>query len=323
MGTALAGAAFLGLGIAAGFYSILVLLFIAGVGNSFQHPLASALISGAYPEEGRRIALGTYNFFGDIGKVSVAGGTSLCLVAGIGWKVPAVAAGALALAFALAILLLLNNSGAGAKPAKPAAHSTATAVRGWGIRHRQGWLALCAIEIIDNATRNGFLTFLAFLMLAKGLPEGWAVMSVPLVALGGTAGKLACGFLAERLGVIRTIILTEVATGVGIVLALLLPPLAAYALLPLIGVALNGTSSALYGTVGDLVEPERVSRAFGLFYTLGSTCGVVAPLLYGLLADVVGIEMTMALVAMIVFTAVPLCMLLRPALGQLRAARPA
>src|SRR5262249_4526654 len=153
------------------------------------------------------------------------------------------------------------------------------------------------------------------LMLARGLPEGWAVMAVPLVALGGTAGKLACGFLAERLGVIRTVIVTEVATGVGIALTLVLPPVGAYLLLPFIGVALNGRSSALHGTGGDLVEPERVSRAFGLFYTLGSTCGVIAPLAYGLLGDAVGIQPTLAVVAAVVFLTVPLSLLLRPALG--------
>ena len=318
IGTAIAGAAFLALGAAAGFYAVLLWLFIAGIGNSFQHPLSSSIISRAYPAEGRRIALGTYNFFGDVGKVAFAGATSLAIVAGLSWKVPALIAGALGIACAFAILILLGRTGAGSRPHAASVHATNAKVTGWGIRNRQGWLALCAIEVIDNSTRNGFLTFVAFLMLARGLPEGWAVMSVPLVAVGGTAGKLACGFLAERLGVIRTVIVTEVATGIGIALTLVLPPVAAYLLLPFIGMALNGTSSALYGTVGDLVQPERVSRAFGLFYTLGSTCGVVAPLAYGLLADSIGIQTTLAVVAVVVFLTVPLAMLLRPALGAPR-----
>jgi len=322
-GTALAGAAFLGLGLASGFYAILLLLFVAGAGNAFQHPLSSSIISNAYPSEGRRIALGTYNFFGDVGKVAFAGATSLMIVAGFGWQVPALVSGVLALACAAAVLVVLGNTGAGARPHAAAVHAANQRVKGWGIRNRQGWYALCAIEVIDNSTRNGFLTFVAFLMLARGVPEGWALMSVPLVALGGTAGKLACGFLAERLGVIRTVVITEIATGIGIALTLVLPPAAAYLLLPLIGVALNGTSSALYGTVGDLIEPERVPRAFGLFYTLGSTCGVVAPLVYGLIGDAIGIKPTIALVAAVVLITLPLALLLRPALMSLRAVRAA
>jgi len=315
-GTACAGLGFVALGFATGFAMVLAALFLAGFGNSFQHPLASALVSHAWPGEGRRIALGTYNFAGDVGKVAVAGLVSALLLAGVDWQAPVLGLGFAALAAAAAILVLLP--GAARVAAQPA--PGAAPVRGWGIRDRQGFGALCAIEIIDNATRAGFLTFIAFLMLDKGLPEGWALMAVPIVAAGGMAGKLACGFLAERLGVVRTIVITEAATAVGILLLLVLPAVPAYLLLPLIGVALNGTSSALYGSIGDLVDAERVARAFGLFYTLGSTCGVLAPLAYGVLADGVGVTTTMAVIAGVVLLALPICLLLSPAMARIRPA---
>ena len=41
-----------------------------------------------------------------------------------------------------------------------------------------------------------------------------------LVFAGGAAGEFACGVLAERLGVIPTVIITETATGVGMLLLL-------------------------------------------------------------------------------------------------------
>jgi FSR family fosmidomycin resistance protein-like MFS transporter len=66
MGTLIAGFSFIGLGFAPGFWAILVALFFAGVGSAVQHPLSSTIISHAYPGEGRRAALGTYNFFGDV-----------------------------------------------------------------------------------------------------------------------------------------------------------------------------------------------------------------------------------------------------------------
>ena len=34
---------------------------------------------------------------------------------------------------------------------------------------------------------------------------------------GGAAGKFVCGVIAERVGIVRTVILTEVATACGIV----------------------------------------------------------------------------------------------------------
>lgn len=308
-GTACAGIAFIALGFAPGFMALLVTLFLAGCGSAVQHPLCSSIISHAYPGEGRRAALGTYNFAGDLGKFAFGGAASLMFVAGISWQTPVLACGALALACAAAIVLLLSGSDAGAKPAS--VEPGQTRVTGWGIRDRQGFAALCAIEVLDSSTRTGFLTFIAFLLMARGLPEGWAALSVPLVLVGGMAGKLACGFLAERLGIIRMIIITEVATGCGIFAVLAVPNLAAFLLLPLIGVVLNGTSSVLYATLGDFVDQDRLSRAFGLFYTLGSMCGIAAPLGYGLVGDAYGVETAIAIIGIAIFATVPLAMMLR------------
>jgi MFS family permease len=200
LGTLVAGAAFLALGFAPGFWAILAALFFAGVGSAVQHPLSSTIISHAYPDAGRRAALGTYNFFGDVGKFIFGGIVSLLLLAGISWQAPVTGFGLLGIATAVAIFLTVANTHA----AKPAAAGAVPApkTRGWGIRNPQGFTALCLIEILDSSTRTGFLTFIAFVLIGKGLPEGWAVLSVPLILVGGMAGKLACGFLAERFGVV-------------------------------------------------------------------------------------------------------------------------
>ena len=312
LGTLVAGAAFIALGYASGFLMILIALFMTGVGSAVQHPLASTIISHAYPDAGRRAALGTYNFFGDVGKFAFGGAVSLCLLAGIGWEVPVMAFGVIGIGTAIAIFLFVANT-----QAAPAAHAVAKdapKAKGWGIRNRQGFTALCLIEILDSTTRTGFLTFIAFLLIDKGLPEGWAVLAVPLILVGGMAGKLACGFLAERIGIVRTIVATEIATGLGILATFALPATGAFILLPLLGVALNGTSSVIYSTIGDLVETNRLSRTFALIYTLGSLSGIAAPLGYGFLGDRFGVDTAIAVVGIAVLFTVPLCLALRPAL---------
>jgi MFS transporter, FSR family, fosmidomycin resistance protein len=325
-GTLCTGVAFIGLGASSGFYPILILLFIAGFGAAFQHPLCSSLVSKAYTAQRRRGGLGTYNFAGDVGKFAFAGLLSLALAAGLSWEAPVIAAGGLGVAIAVLILICLPRLTQTRpeetalvetlpKGTTPADQSSPPSNPGWGIRNRTGFSALCGIAVIDSATRSGFLTFIAFLMIEKGVPSGLATIAIPVVFVGGMVGKLACGFLADRIGVIRTVVLTELATGGGILLALVLPNLAAFALLPLIGIALNGTSSVLYGTIGDLVDSERQSRAFGLFYTLGSVCGILAPLGYGLLGDWIGITETLAIVGAVVFLTIPLCLALRPAIA--------
>jgi MFS family permease len=318
VGTAASGLAFIALGQSAGFAAILAALFCAGFGSAFQHPLCSTLISHAYPGAGRRAALGTYNFFGDVGKFAFGGAVSLLFVAGIPWQVPITVFGALALACALLVLIALDATAGRSPPVKVAANEPAVPA-GWGIRNRAGFTALCLIEVIDTSVRTGFLTFIAFLMLAKNLPAGWAALSVPLILIGGMAGKLACGHLAERFGIVRTVFLTELATGVGILLMLVLPDVAAYLVLPLLGIALNGTSSVLYATIGDVIDPDRLPRAFGLFYTINSVCGLIVPLVFGYIGDAFGITLSIAICGVLAFATLPLCFMLARALP--RAAR--
>ena len=313
-GTAISGAAFVALGHASGFWMILIALFFAGFGSAVQHPLCSTIISHAYPDEGRRAALGTYNFFGDVGKFAFGGIVSLGLLVGVSWQAPVVGFGIVGVLTAMMIFVTVANTSQASLAGKEAPPHAAK-VKGWGIRSQRGFTALCLIEILDSSTRTGFLTFIAFLLIARGLPEGWAALAVPLILVGGMAGKLACGFLAERFGIVRSIAITELATGLGNLLTLALPGIAAFALLPLIGVVLNGTSSVLYATIGDLVDKDRLPRAFGLFYTLGSLCGIAAPLGYGLLGDLAGVENAIGAIGLAVLLTLPLCLALRPAVG--------
>jgi MFS family permease len=86
-------------------------------------------------------------------------------------------------------------------------------------------------------------------------------------------------------------------------------------------VALNGTSSVLYGTVADLVSPERRARAYGLYYTLVVSASAAAPVAYGALGDAVGVPTTVLLTSAIVLTTIPLCLVLRSALAAPEGAR--
>ena len=131
-------------------------------------------------------------------------------------------------------------------------------------------------------------------------------LALMLIFAGGAAGKLACGYLAERIGVIRTVVLTEAATGGGIILLIFLPLAPALVALPVLGAALNGTSSVLYGSVADFVSPERRARAFGLFYTLGVAAGAASPSIFGVVSDLTGVTTTIAIIGAGALTTIPL-----------------
>jgi MFS family permease len=312
LGTGVTAVGFIAAGWAGGFVPLLLLLLAAGLGSSVQHPLSSSLVSKAYETGNRRTALGTYNFSGDVGKTGVA--AAIGLLAGlIGWRAAGAAYGVLGLAAALAILPLLTRLGAGAPEARAAAGERG--VSGWGIRDGRGFSALCAIGMVDNATRTGFLTFMPFVLLGKGLGVGGVGLAFALVFMGGATGKFVCGLVADRFGVIRTVVLTEVATTLLILTMVTSPlPLAMGVLVPL-GIALNGTSSVLYGTVADLVSSQRRSRAYALYYSLTIGASALAPTVWGVVSDRAGVSSTLTLVGLVVLVTVPLCLMLRAAVA--------
>ena len=308
VGTAFLGLAFFLLGLTGGFVTLLLLLFFAGLGSGPQHPLSSTLVAKAYETGPRRAALGIYNFSGDIGKVALP--AILALVAGaVGWRMGVFGLGVFGVISAAAILIALTRLRAGSRPKSQTASEKTISPSGWGILNRRGFAAISAINLLDTGVTFGFLTFLPFLLNEKGAGVEMVGLAIALVFSGGAAGKFLCGFLAERLGIVRTMVLTEIATGAGIIILLFMPLLGALALLPLVGVAMNGTSSVLYATVADFITPERHARGFAFFYTVGMGAGAISPLIFGLVSDAFGVSTSMVILGVLIFLTIPFCLM--------------
>ncbi len=311
LGTALAGLGYCLAGLSTGVVTLVAALFVGGLGASTQHPLASALIAQAFAGARSLKALGTYNFAGDIGKMTLPAAASLLFVV-LPWREALMLLGGFGVLAAIVIYVLIPRLAAEA-----AAPHNAEANAGGGARLSQfGFPLLLSIGVVDSATRMAFLTFLPFVLTAKGASLPTIGLALTLVFAGGAAGKLVCAFIGARIGTVATVWLTEAATALGIVALLPLSLAAALILLPLVGVALNGTSSVLYGSVPDLVAPARRQRAFGIFYTGTIGAGAVSPAIYGLLGDAVGVPSALMVVAALVLLTLPITLALRPALSN-------
>ena len=315
IGTAVAAGAYLAIGLSAAGFTVLVLaLLVGGAGAATQHPIGSSLVAAAYADTGARGPLGTYNFAGDLGKMALPASTAW-LVGVMPWRSALGLIGALGLIVAALILVLLPRGTriAAAPNAEEHALRPATPARP---RQRGGFPLLMAIGVLDSGTRMGFLAFLPFVLRAKGADTAMIGVALTLIFAGGATGKLACGWLGARVGVLRTVLLTELGTALGIVvLGQVALPLA-LACLPVIGVALNGTSSVLYGTVPELVPADRHEQAFGMFYTGAIGGGAVAPLLYGFAGDAFGPIHAIMVVAAVCLLTLPLAWALRPSLAR-------
>ena len=284
-----------------------VLLMMGGLGESVQHPISSSIISNAYRDvKGRRKALSTFNFAGDIGKMAFPAVSAL-LISQSDWQTASKFLALLGLVITAVIFIITRDI----KQSTTATiiKQPTTMLLGW--KGYQAFWSLSTIGIIDSATRMGFLTFFPFLLKAKGADISLIGLALTLVFAGGATGKLVCGLLATRFGILRSIIVTETATAVCIWSMLTLSVTGTLLLAPILGIALNGTSSVLYGSVPELVPEEKRNQGFALFYTATIGAGAISPFIYGLLSDMIGINTTVSIVALVVLTALPLTVLLR------------
>jgi MFS transporter, FSR family, fosmidomycin resistance protein len=307
-GTLLAGICFCLAGASAGFGSLLVVLFMVGLGSSVQHPIASALIARVFGGTRSMSALGTYNFAGDVGKMLLPASTTL-LIAVMPWRPALAILGSLGVVGAIMIFLLTPRF-----TRKPGGQSASNRSRdkNIGVRGgRAGFPILFSIAVIDSATSTSLFMLLPFLLTSKGASLQSVGFAYTLLFAGGAAGKLVFAFMGARIGAIATVCLSESMTALGILVLLALPLGLDFIALPIMGVVLNGTSSVLYGSVPQYVEPEKRSRAFGVFYTGTIGAGALAPIMYGLVSDTLGVPATLAVVAAVVLLTLPLAAALR------------
>jgi MFS family permease len=305
-GTVLSAAGYILAGLSGGLLGLCASLALAGAGGSTQHPLASSAVTRAYGKAARG-PLGTYNFTGDLGKATLPPAVAILLTV-MGWRAALWVVAGLGIAVALLIRWLMPLV------TNPQAISVTPEVSVGEGSARSGFFLLLAIGVLDSAARMAFLLFLPFLLQAKGASLTTVGLALSLIFIGGAAGKAACGWLGARLGLLATVITTEFGTAAAIVAVLALPLAPSLALLPLLGVMLNGTSSVLYGTVPELVPAKRIEHAFALFYTgtLGSSA--LAPVLYGRFGDAAGPIWATGAAAVTALAVVPLMLLLSPRL---------
>ncbi len=312
-GTLLAAIGYAAAGASGSLLGLCVALALSGGGSSTQHPLASGAVSRVYGRDARR-PLGIYNFSGDLGKAALPAAVAL-LVTFMPWHHALWMMSALGCAVAVAIALFLPPIPRGAAPAA----ETSDRVRETA---GTGFHLLLAIGVLDTAVRMGFLTFLPFLLKAKGASTPMVGTALALVFIGGAAGKFACGWLGARVGVIGTVLATEGGTAALILCVMLCPLSPALMLLPLLGIMLNGTSSVLYGTVPELAPSDATERAFALFYTGTIGSGAIAPVIYGLLGDHIGVQGATFSTALTALAICPLVIALRRHLGLEEAGQP-
>ena len=312
-GIALAGAG-AGLAAVAPTYGlVLVLVFASGIGIAAFHPEGAkfaAYASGARPASG----MSYFNIGGNTGYALGAIATTplvvwLGLAGGLVAALPVVAA-------ALVLMRFLPSLGR----LQPVASALARPV---GADRPRAMALLGVVIVLRSVAWFALLSFVPLWIVSLGHSETYGNHLLSLMLLAGAVGTLLLGPVADRIGLRRTLLVTQI----------LLPPLMlifVYAggvlgtvCLMLVGVCVVGTFGVTM-VLSHLYLPRRVGLASGLAVGLAMGLGGVAAVVLGAVADAIDLKTALTISAVAPALGVVACLMLpAPAPGPRLAAEAA
>ncbi|QIS02606.1 MFS transporter [Nocardia brasiliensis] len=298
-GLALAGIGAGFAGLAPAYWMVWTLLLVSGIGIAAFHPAAGRDARRDAGDSASAMSLfaagGSVGFF-----LAPALATPALVACGVGATAlfipPAVLTG-----FLLWRYQLRRSSGARGSV-------TASGQDRW-----RPFFVLTAVAVVRSVTAFGLNTFLALYWInALGSSPTLGGIALAAFMIGGVAGTLLGGRIADRIGMTRTLQIGSVAAIPAIAALRLVPnPEVALAVAALTGVIVNIPFAVLV-KLGQDYLPSRPGTAAGV--TLGlavSVGGLFVPLL-GLLADQQGPQAVLTTLCFVPLAAVGLSLLLPP-----------
>ena len=277
----------------------LVFTFAAGIGIAAYHPEGAKF--AAYASTARRASgMSLFNVGGNmgyaLGPILV---TPLVLWLGLrGGALAAVPALVVSVALARALPRLAGLRPSGGAQAAPAGEPRAGAMT-----------VLAGVIALRSVAWFALLTFVPLWVVSQGGSEGAGNRELSAMLVAGVVGTLALGPIADRVGLRRTLLVTQAA----------LPPLI-LVFLEVGGIAgtlaLMGVGFCVVGTFGitivlsQMYLPNRTGMASGLAVGLAMGIGGVAAVALGGLADSVDLEAALVTAALAPAVGVILCLLL-------------
>jgi FSR family fosmidomycin resistance protein-like MFS transporter len=292
---------------------VVALVFAAGIGIAAYHPEGAKFAAYA---SGRKRASGMsyFNIGGNTG-YALAPIVVTPLVLWLGLE-----GGLLAMAPVLVIAVVLLRSVGHLASLAPDRSTRAAAS---GVDDVRATTILGLVIGLRSVAWFGLLTFVPLWVVDQGGTEGEGNRTLSLMLVAGAAGTLLLGPVADRIGLRRTLLVTQVALPPLIVAFVAVGGAAGTVALMLVGLCVVGTFGVTM-VLSQLYLPRHVGMASGLSVGLSMGLGGIAAVALGAIADAVDLETALYVAAAAPALGAVLCLALpRPQPLVTAAAAPA
>jgi MFS transporter, FSR family, fosmidomycin resistance protein len=312
-GQLLFGAGMLVSGVTHSVGQLLGAISVARIGSSPQHPIGNAVLSDVFPAERRGFAISAHISGGNVGTVLVPF-VGLALIGTVGWQATLALFGVPALVTGALILWLVREDGA----AYRLRARRAGTIRGQlGEVLGRGDLRLILGASLIAAGGRGLDIVAPFMLLylrgPLGISEGTTAILYALLLVGAVVGPLLAGWLSDRFGRRRTLVVYYLLSAAG-VLAFLAAGSNLVLLVPLLlpfGTAVFSESPVLQAFLADRASGPIRDVAFSVYFTCAFGIGAAWAFVIGNVAASWGYPAAFTLMAVSYLGAAVLVALVR------------
>jgi MFS transporter, FSR family, fosmidomycin resistance protein len=322
-GLAVMGCAALLMSLAPDYGTLVVLVLVAGIGNSVFHPVDYAILSTRVEESWIGRAFSVHVFAGHVGLI-FAPPVMILVTSLAGWRA-ALATGGVLILLVLAVVVAfggpLRDDPAVRRQAAAEARTSGSGA--FGAMLTPPILVLFVFYVATAMVMAGMQTFSVTALVGwQGIDLAAANTALTAFLVAGALGVLLGGMVADRTrrhALVTIAVLLLSAILMLIVALLLLPVVLLVTLFALIGVLQSSTRPLRDMMVRAATPPGARARVFGFVMTGLNVGAAITPLLFGMMLDLGEPRW--------VFLAVTLCFLLAVAsvlvVGRMAAALPA
>ena len=278
---------------------VLLLIFIAGIGIAAFHPEGAKFAAYASGHK-RASGMSYFNIGGNtgyaLGPIIV---TPLVLWLGL-------SGGLLAMLPVLVAAAVLLRALQGLEDLAPAPEARA---RSSAVDDVRAMTILGVVIALRSVAWFGLLTFVPLWVVENGGSEGEGNRMLSLMLVAGAAGTLVLGPVADRVGLRRTLLLTQIALPFLVIAFVAVGGVLGTVSLMLVGLCVVGTFGVTM-VLSQLYLPRHVGMASGLSVGLAMGLGGIAAVALGVVADAIDLETALYVAAVAPGLGAVLCLAL-------------
>ncbi len=298
------------IGFAPNYYFMVGFLILMGIMGGGYHPASAPLVSATVDASQRGKALGIHQI-GGTGSQLVAPLIATAIAALWGWRQSYIVLGIGTFLLGLLLFVLLRGNGQGGKPARKAAGSAQSQER----EHFSAsfWRKMVAFLVLSTVVQGitGSVNSLSTLFLVDhfGTSKELAAAMYVLIQVGGLIGGPMGGFLSDRIGSLKIVLILSFVAVPAIFLFTVVPfgYVTVGALLATIGLCQWGRMPVSEAYIMSETSERGRSTILGIYYTAGRALpGLIQPVV-GIISDNYGLTTSYTVIAITVAVLTLLC----------------